>query len=138
MTQDVTMQTSGRYVDYRGERYPMVFAGADWVAVPAAPEDQGSDRFPDAIEHGDNSRGTWVKLPKESLDRRVDVRVDARWRGEAVTVAADLGDEVVLHWSGTPDRALELGMQGDQRDGWQRRVPVAEVEVVDVTERVYG
>jgi hypothetical protein len=137
MSQDVSMQTSGRYVEYRGQRLPVLFAGDDWIAVRESPEERAAGRFPDAIQHGDNSRGTWAKLPRQVLDRLLDVRVDARWRGEPVSVAADLGGDVLLYWSGSPDRARELGMEGDQQMGWQIRVPADEVEVTGVTEREY-
>ena len=137
MAENEAMQTSGLYVDYRGERHPVLFAGEEWLAVPESVHDRETERFPDAIEHGENSRGAWVKLPKHVLDRRVEVRVDARWRGEPVTVAALAGDQVVVDWLGTSARAHELRLPGAQRDGWRFRVPVDEVEVTGVREREY-
>jgi hypothetical protein len=128
-----------RYVaDYRGRRYPEQFSGDGWVAVTATPDERAAGLLPDEIEHGEGRQGPWVRLPLSVLDRRVRIVVEARWRGESVGVSGpELEGTVLVRFQGDPDRARELGMQGDQRDGWQLRVPVEEVGDVDVTEREY-
>jgi hypothetical protein len=136
MTEAEAAALGGYYVEYRGTTYPVLFAGEAWVAVTAAASDRG--RFPDAIEHGSNSRGDWAKLPVASLTRRFRRTVEARWEGEPVTVVGPLVDGTVLvHYRRSPERAAELGLEGDRQQGWQRRVPLDQVDVVDVSEKDY-
>lgn len=128
-----------RYVaDYRGARYPELFSGADWIAVEATPAQRAAGLFPDEIEHGENRSGPWVKLPKGAVERRVKVIVEGRWKGEPVGVAGPVVDgTVLLHYDRDPARAAALGMEGDQYNLWQIRVPVDEVDVTDVVEKEY-
>jgi hypothetical protein len=137
-TEEQTVEVTRHVADYRDARYPELFYGSDWVAVAATADQRAAGLFPDELEHGDNQHGPWVKLPKDVIERRVKIVVTGRWRGEEVGVSGPVtGDTVLLHYDGDPARARELGMAGDQRDGWRIRVPVDEVEVTDVTEREY-
>jgi len=137
-TEEQTLEVTRHVADYRGARYPELFYGADWVALAATAAQREAGLFPDELEHGDNQHGPWVKLPKAAIERRVKIVVTGRWRGEEVGVSGPVMDgTVLLHYDRDPEKARELGMQGDQHDGWRIRVPVAEVEITDVTERDY-
>ncbi len=133
---DADTALGGYYLEYRGRTHPVLFSGEGWLAV-AATEDE-LDQFPDALEHGENSRGSWVKLPADRVDRRFRRTVQATWRGEPVTVVGPVVDgTVLLHYRRSPERAAELGMTGDQQTGWQLRVPRDEVDVVDVSDKEF-
>ena len=133
MTEAEAAALGGYYVEYGGTTHAVLFAGETWVAVAARP-----DELPDAIEHGSNSRGDWAKLPVESLTRRFRRTVEATWQGEPVTVVGPLVDGTVLvHYRRSPERAAELGLEGDRQQGWQRRVPLDQVDVLDVSEKDY-
>lgn len=134
---DADTALGGYYLQYRDTTYPVLFSGEGWVAVATTAE--GRDQFPDAVEHGENSRGRWVKLPLDAVDRRFRRTVHATWRGEPVTVVGPLIDgTVLLHYRRSPERAAELGMAGDRQSGWQLRVPLDEVDVVSVSEREFS
>lgn len=122
----------GYYLVYRGEVLPVLFAGEGWLAVSTPPD---TERFPDAVEFGRNSRGDWAKLPIEALDRRFRRRVEATWQGEPVTVVGPVVDgTVVLNYMRSPEFAKQAGMQGDQYNYWSIRVPVSELVVTDVVD----
>ncbi|HEX6150578.1 hypothetical protein [Nocardioides sp.] len=134
---DADTALGGYYLVYRGTTHPVLFSGEGWLAV-AATEDQ-REQFPDAVEHGVNSRGSWVKLPVDAVERRFRRTVEATWRDEPVTVVGPVLDgTVLLHYRRSPERAAELGMAGDRQSGWQLRVPLDEVDVVNVSDRDFS
>lgn len=134
MTEAEAAALGGYYVEHNGRTHAVLFAGETWVAIAA-----GDGELSDAIEHGSNSRGDWVKLPVESLTRRFRRTVEATWQGEPVTVVGPLVEGTVLvHYRRSPERAAELGLEGDRQQGWQRRVPHDQVDVVDVSETDYS
>lgn len=120
---------------YGERRLRLAFHGEDWVAVYR--DGLPLDAFPEALGVGDGRGGAWVKLPRSCLDwwRR---DVSATWKGVRVGVTGpEREGEVPISYFGDPARAKELGIPGDQNDGWARRVPVVELsEVVEREERV--
>jgi hypothetical protein len=128
------VQQSGLYADYRGRRLKVLFTGADWVAVPVSSIEAGPVEAPEAVQVGEDRWGAWAKLPKDALTRYVDVAVTVEWRGEQFGVGRVSGDELVLY-GGSPDRAEELGLEGDQYMGFSVTVPQSEVRLVGVEEK---
>lgn len=133
------MELSRNVAEYRGRRYDEHFSGEDWIAVGGDPSEVDAGLFPDAIETGEGRQGPWVKLPKAVVSRRAAVSVLGQWRGETVGLSGPERDgTVLLRYNRDPAWARSQGMTGDQYNGWQLRVPVDEVEVTEVSERVYG
>jgi hypothetical protein len=128
------MEASGKYAVYRGRRLPAVFFGAGSVGVPADNSDSANSDFPDATEFGEGRSGPWVRLPESALTRLCSVTVRVEWRGEVFGLGKVLGEEALLY-GGTPARAAELGLEGDQYMGYSVTVPLSQVTLVEVEER---
>ena len=123
--------SSGSYAEYRGRTYTVVASGTDWVGLHCHP-DAGRDEFPDAVEFREGRTGSWVRLPKATLTRIWEQRVQGLWRGSEVTVWDPLPDGHVVLRSGDPAVAERLGMEGDQYMLWATLAPANEVEVTSV------
>nr|WP_300142659.1 hypothetical protein [Propionicimonas sp.] len=126
--------SSGSYAEYRGRTYTVVATGADWVGLHCH-AGAGSDEFPDAIEFREGRTGTWVQLPRATLARIWEQRVQGLWRGSEVTVWNSLPDGQIVLRSGDPAVAARLGMEGDQNMLWATLAPANEVEVTSVDTR---
>ncbi|MBG6098470.1 hypothetical protein [Nocardioides luteus] len=125
------MRTSGIYFDYGGHEFKQFFAGDNWVCAAISRPDES--RFPDALEFGETRGQHWVKLPKATIEDRRKMTVHATWRGAAVTVDAHVTEsEVVLGYVGPPQRATDLGMDGDQYMGWTVIAPADELENLSI------
>jgi hypothetical protein len=128
-------------VEHDGRTHAVLFAGETWVAISA-----GDGEFPDAIEHGSNSRGDWGKLPVESLTRRFRRTVEATWQDEPTVLTATVRETPVrvLESDGTTahvlllsdheEDAARVGATLAEPGVYEARVPVTElVDTAGVT-----
>lgn len=127
-------QSSGSYAEYRGRTYAVVASGPDWVGLHC-PAGCDSDQFPDAIEFREGRTGAWARLPRKTLTRLWEQRVQGLWRGSEVTVWSRLPDDRVVLRSGDPAVAARLGMEGDQNMLWATLAPANEVETTRIETR---
>ncbi|WP_157890744.1 hypothetical protein [Mycolicibacterium goodii] len=126
---------SRAYAEYRGQRFPILFGGDDWIAVPAAnPSD-----LPDAFDFGEfrNNKGEsepLAKLPLSAVDDIVDVRVRGTLRGQTVLLTGRTEDGRISAFCLGPPDIAKIGLQGSQYDGWTGYIAPEELTDIRVEE----
>ncbi len=116
----VDVPVTGALAEYHEKRYPILFGGDDWVALPS---EAGAD-MPDAFEHGEfrlepGRYQPWAKVPMSALDGVIDVVATGTLSGHSVSLLRQKADgRVVVEFVGPPAVAREIGLEGDQYMGW--------------------
>ena len=129
---------TGALAEYRGARIPILFSGEDWVALQAKP----STDIPDSFQQGERQlpgglQEPWVKVPRSALDRIVHLRVSGKVNGHEVLLDRRLpSGRIGVEFVGSPAVARELGMRGDQQQGWSGSFEPAEITDIHVEERI--
>lgn len=131
------MTASGRYAVHEGVLRRVVGTAESSVVLLVHEDESGRDDWWGLLRRDRLPGGEpVVVVERAALDRLYDRTVDGSLaagtgRGTA-RVMADDGDEVLVSFIGPPATARELGLTGDQYDGWEGRVPRA--LVTDVRE----
>lgn len=123
---------------YRGELYEAPIVSDDWVGLTPHGTGSLSERFPDAIEFGENAAvGPWVKVPRSAIESALARRVTARWKGVPVEGVHHLrrgpAKGRMQVWAIENWKAAEAaGFQGSDYGGWKTNVKLSALSDVKV------
>jgi hypothetical protein len=124
---------------YRGGLYEAPILGDGWVGLSPNPGEEVAERFPDAIEVGENAAvGNWVKVPRSTLESAFRREVTARWQGvpvevvQAIRTGPRAGRMLVGYRGDSGAEAASTGFQGSDYGGWEASVEPSELSEVNV------